>query len=734
MTSIVATPSTDDSWPPRVWARSDLDGYLVFEAALRGDIPIMTEEPTLKERQRLTQSGQVLVWEDPPVGGRKARFHWGATVKWSASRMIGNYLTYRQMCPKNDRSTPRASSPHILQHDVDEPGYFHSVSTSWEDKIDKLQNDLFSAHRDHHEFPAGGLMRRTMTLKFDDRVLHLMNFFNPYDQISRQQRHPYPSRVPRFSQHTYDISPVILRNDFRRPAIINIVRYTEVDPVTGLGTRVERPVYGGDWGFKTDQIEYHFNAGRRYWAARLGVDEGSIDFFPENPRTKEDTARASKFNLPIKRKKVRAPRTTKKARASPSSSSSDSFVLSDDDVEIVEHDGRRRSASGTPKRQGTPIPFYTQRRRARTMSMAQAASHTRPQVTVNPGEQASRAASLPPNDSHEALANPHGVTYPYEYTSLTVREASAVSPPLTPGDVSSAVSSPAFSTASGLPPTPAAEHRSLPSTSTSSFSSTEWAGARAGETKSLLHKGLRYPDEQTISPAAMHADRLPTLAELELRAAGVAYDYQYSPPEGLPPHYAPLISQIPVVEPSPPIPISDEISAFLDMLESDAAAEAAQLDSAPSSYIVSPASMEDRLPIQFSMDAYKPEWLRNSKPPEPSAAATSSASILEAAVKTPDLGPASLAYVLGTPVESLPPSVFHHQPHMALQMADSSSMCVDEPMFMSAEMTPQATIYPAPSFQPRLSSPPTSTQTQPRPHWPPSSSWFHPPGPAQHHQ
>lgn len=95
--SAMTATSSDTSWPPSVWTRSDLDGFLLFEAAIRGDLHIYTEEPELPERERLTSSGQIIVWDETAIShavskGKSFKIRWHHTVPWSASRMIRNYL------------------------------------------------------------------------------------------------------------------------------------------------------------------------------------------------------------------------------------------------------------------------------------------------------------------------------------------------------------------------------------------------------------------------------------------------------------------------------------------------------------------------------------------------------------------------------------------------------------------------------------------------------------------
>lgn len=82
---------------PLAWARTDLDAFLLFEAASRGEVPIYVAEPDLQERKRLTRSGQVIIWDETSISnaaknGKTTKLRWHHTVPWSSSRMIRNFL------------------------------------------------------------------------------------------------------------------------------------------------------------------------------------------------------------------------------------------------------------------------------------------------------------------------------------------------------------------------------------------------------------------------------------------------------------------------------------------------------------------------------------------------------------------------------------------------------------------------------------------------------------------
>lgn len=72
--------------------RTQLDAILLFEACRQGLIPRIRRR--LSERERLQiGSGSVYIWDEQEAGMRR----WTDSKSWSASRVSGAFLTYREM-------------------------------------------------------------------------------------------------------------------------------------------------------------------------------------------------------------------------------------------------------------------------------------------------------------------------------------------------------------------------------------------------------------------------------------------------------------------------------------------------------------------------------------------------------------------------------------------------------------------------------------------------------------
>ncbi|KAF2495357.1 camp independent regulatory protein, partial [Lophium mytilinum] len=72
--------------------RTPTDAILLFEACRLGLLPRVQRRLSEKERQQI-KSGSVFVWDEREAGMRR----WTDGKSWSASRVSGSFLTYREM-------------------------------------------------------------------------------------------------------------------------------------------------------------------------------------------------------------------------------------------------------------------------------------------------------------------------------------------------------------------------------------------------------------------------------------------------------------------------------------------------------------------------------------------------------------------------------------------------------------------------------------------------------------
>lgn len=70
-----------------------MDAAILFEACLQGRIPHVPRRPHDRERQDLIASGNVFIYEEHASGIKR----WTDGVSWSPSRILGNFLIYREL-------------------------------------------------------------------------------------------------------------------------------------------------------------------------------------------------------------------------------------------------------------------------------------------------------------------------------------------------------------------------------------------------------------------------------------------------------------------------------------------------------------------------------------------------------------------------------------------------------------------------------------------------------------
>lgn len=69
------------------------DALMVLEACLRGNLKHVARRPHDRERTQVIRSGNVFIYEEKSSGIKR----WTDGVTWSPSRIMGNFLVYREL-------------------------------------------------------------------------------------------------------------------------------------------------------------------------------------------------------------------------------------------------------------------------------------------------------------------------------------------------------------------------------------------------------------------------------------------------------------------------------------------------------------------------------------------------------------------------------------------------------------------------------------------------------------
>ncbi|ORZ01412.1 Gti1/Pac2 family-domain-containing protein [Syncephalastrum racemosum] len=208
------------------------DSLLVFEACRRCLLPRASRRLQEKERQ-LVRSGSVFVFDEKESGIKR----WTDGLVWSPSRILGNFLIYREL---EKRQQKRKRSSVVIHEDEvtngDEtianshihnnggtgggpmrPARRRSSSSSTQDDAMRNHRQLMGSLSEAYDSKTDGLIKKTMSVVVNNMSLHLVSYYHPDDVVNRRLR--TPSSVPELAN--LEISPdLLIRQNFRIPPMV----------------------------------------------------------------------------------------------------------------------------------------------------------------------------------------------------------------------------------------------------------------------------------------------------------------------------------------------------------------------------------------------------------------------------------------------------------------------------------------------------------------------------------
>ncbi|KAJ5111017.1 hypothetical protein N7532_001552 [Penicillium argentinense] len=156
--------------------RTPADAILLIQACYNGFLPRVQKRLSPKEGRSI-RNGSVFIWEEHETGLRR----WTDGRKWSASRVSGRFLIYREMGQK-PRDEPEAEPPS-------DPGRNQEISSSNRDfrSVVGINDGQCS------EQPIG--MPQLMKLSFSitsptGHNWHLINYYHQFESSSDNLRQP----------------------------------------------------------------------------------------------------------------------------------------------------------------------------------------------------------------------------------------------------------------------------------------------------------------------------------------------------------------------------------------------------------------------------------------------------------------------------------------------------------------------------------------------------------------
>ncbi|KAM0513471.1 hypothetical protein ACHAPE_007733 [Trichoderma viride] len=200
-----------------------LDGIILFEACLQGRIPHVPRRPHDRERQDLIASGNVFIYEEHASGIKR----WTDGVSWSPSRILGNFLIYRELdkpfppgekkraLKKKKHSNGGINRPERSNSQGQHSAAFAAVSNSMGSaQASDPERSLVGSLIDSYPFKENGLIKKTISIHYQGVPHHLVSYYSLEDALNGSMN--TPSTDIRFG----DIRPrneLLMNQNFRNP-------------------------------------------------------------------------------------------------------------------------------------------------------------------------------------------------------------------------------------------------------------------------------------------------------------------------------------------------------------------------------------------------------------------------------------------------------------------------------------------------------------------------------------
>jgi Gti1/Pac2 family transcription factor len=178
------------------------DALILFEACLTGQLSHVPRRPHDRERNMLIRSGCVFIYEENASGIKR----WTDGVTWSPSRILGNFLVYRELdkpfppgekkraMKKNSRarlSRPGEPYPRPDSNNSNlSPPTPASATFSPDRAPNEMERSLIGSLVDSYGFKSDGLVKKTMSVTVQGVTHHLVSYYSVGDVVNGQLRTP----------------------------------------------------------------------------------------------------------------------------------------------------------------------------------------------------------------------------------------------------------------------------------------------------------------------------------------------------------------------------------------------------------------------------------------------------------------------------------------------------------------------------------------------------------------
>ncbi|CAG8472168.1 1309_t:CDS:2 [Paraglomus brasilianum] len=156
------------------YVKAPQDAIILFEACRLGGLNRIQRRLSEKERSQI-RSGSVFVWDEREAGMRR----WTDGKSWSASRVSGSFLTYRELESKR-KSGSRGSNN------------LNDLSSEDTDSSESYQGKKISSTTEQcSRYKHGGLVKQSFSITASNhQKLHLICYYTKADVINNKLQIP----------------------------------------------------------------------------------------------------------------------------------------------------------------------------------------------------------------------------------------------------------------------------------------------------------------------------------------------------------------------------------------------------------------------------------------------------------------------------------------------------------------------------------------------------------------
>ena len=269
------------------FVHNSMDGLVLFEACLSGKLHHVPRRPHDRERGSLIKSGSIFIYEENASGIKR----WTDGVAWSPSRILGNFLIYRELekpfppgekkrAMKRKRASlpgepyPRRDSDENESQDPTAPLTPPTPTVNNDVKLDgpaseqdkELERSLIGSLADSYGFRPDGLVKKTMSISMHGISHHMVSYYKVDDV--KNSLLPRPLSDPRLQ--SISVRPdLYLKQNFRAP-----VEETEHYAIDGQmhahPQMIYSPMAAGGYGVRPGQY-----FGQQYPVYGMGATTGA---------------------------------------------------------------------------------------------------------------------------------------------------------------------------------------------------------------------------------------------------------------------------------------------------------------------------------------------------------------------------------------------------------------------------------------------------------------------------